>query len=198
MQVQKMKSQSAKKYSEWQVRGIAAVGAHVSAGGTAQLFEFRPKGEHASYVYVFLGIGYGVGAKGGAGGTNFVTPHEFAWDTAKLVGSAFWEVGRQMAGGAPRRDTTKYYEGLMSFSDIAVTTPFSALDLDRAYGELAEASASLAMGYGCSFISAETQNAVLFTHQSTAGDGAFGQGVVGGTTGVSLGGSANTGRWFMI
>lgn len=198
MSLQRLKNPSAKKHSNWQVRGIASISVHAVVGGTAQVFEFREKGQSASYSYVFLGGGVGGSGKGGAGASNFETPHTFLYDTLRIVGNAFYEVGRQMAGGKPQKDTNTYYAGMMSFSDLQVITPFSAIDLNGAYGNLGEASASFMLGYGVSMIYAEKNGKVLFPLQPTAGDGVLGEGLVGGSAGVGAGGSINWGYWYQI
>lgn len=198
MTAQNLKNPSALKHKDWQVRGIVGIGAHAAVGGTAQMFEFKKKGEHATYAFVFVGAGVGAGGKGGAGGSNFETPHMFAYDTARIVGTAFYEAGRQMLGGKPNKIPNNYYQGMMNFSDLQVITPFSAIDLNGAYGNLLDASASVGMGYGATFIYAEKNGNVLFPNQPTAGDGIVGEGVIGGSAGVGAGASVNYGYWFQV
>lgn len=54
MQFQKPKNPSAEKHSQWQVRHIVGMAVHVGLGGTAQLFQFRKKDEHAVFDFVLL------------------------------------------------------------------------------------------------------------------------------------------------
>lgn len=196
MKVQRLKNLSAQNHSQWQVRPIVGLAAHVSVGATAQLFEFRKKDESAVYPFLFVGFGLGVGPQLGAGTANFTTPHEFILQTTKVIGSSFYEAGRQLLGGEPRQvESPEYAESMASFNDIEVSSEFSALELDRALGRLTSASASVAMGYSISYITAFKPDRVFFESQSTAGKGAFGKGVVGGTTGLSWGANSNAGIW---
>jgi len=196
MKVQRLINLSVQNHSAWQVRPIVGLAAHVAIGATGQLFEFRKKGESAVYPFVFLGFGLGAGPQLGAGAANFPTPHEFIWQTTKVIGNSFYEAGRQLMGSEPKQvEPPKYAESMASFNDIEVSSDFSALDLDRAMGRFTSASASLAMGYSVSYITAFKLNRIFFESQSTAGEGAFGKGVVGGTTGLSLGANTNAGIW---
>jgi len=196
MHTQKPVNSSAQSHSQWQVRAVVGLAAHLSVGATAQLFEFRKKDERAVYPFFFVGLGVGVGPQLGAGAANFATPHEFIWQTTKLVGSSFYEAGRQLLGGEPKTvEAPAYAETIGEFCDIETTSEFSAIDLDRSMGRLTSASASFAIGYAACYISAFKFNQVFFESQSTAGDGAFGQGVVGGSTGVSFGANTNAGMW---
>ena len=188
---QQMANPSAQRHAEWQVRGVVGLAAHVAVGGTAQLFEFRRRETRATYPFVFVGYGLGAGPQLGAGSAGFATPHEFIWETGKLVGRSFWEAGRQLLGGRPQAvPNPSYANSIGAFVDIE-SSSFSAVDLDRAMGRLTSASASLAMGYAITYISAFKLDRVFFDSQSTAGDD-----VVGGTTGVSLGANVNAGMWF--
>ena len=65
---------------------------------------------------------------------NFPTAHEFIGATAKTVGTAFYEAGRQMAGGAPQRYDNPFDGKMMSYSDLPILNEFSAIDLDNAFG----------------------------------------------------------------
>lgn len=184
------------RHAEWQVRSVVSMTAHAVVGGTAQLFEFRRKGQKVSYPFVFVGYGLGIGPQLGAGSAGFAPPHEFLWQTAKLVGQSFYEAGRQIFGGKPKHiPNPEFATKMAEFNDIESEGPFSAIDLHRAMGRITIASASLALGYSACYITAFKLDRTFFSSQSTAGEGAFNRGTVSGTTGVSLGASTNAGIW---
>lgn len=188
---QQPRNPSAKRHAEWQVRGVVGLAAHVGVGASGQMFEFRRRGESATYPFVFVGLGLGAGPQLGAGSAGFATPHEFVWETGKIIGRSFWEAGRQMLGAKPQVvPQPSYAETIGEFVDIE-SSSFSAIDLDRAMGRLTCASASLALGYAITYITAFKLDQVFFESQSTAGED-----IVGGTTGVSLGANMNAGMWF--
>ena len=188
---QRMRNLSGQSHSEWQVRGVAGLAGHLAVGGTAQWFDFRRRGERSHFTFVFIGYGLGAGPQLGAGSAGFPMPHEFIWETGGVVGRSLWEAGRRMLGGDPERvPPPAYGESMGAFSDIE-SASFSAVDLHRAMGRLTSASASLAMGYAITYITAFTTSQVLFESQSTAGDDN-----ISGTAGVSLGANVNAGMWF--
>jgi hypothetical protein len=195
MNYQTPKNLSAHRHQDWEVRAMISLGGHIGVGGTAQLFEFRQRGENAVYPFAFLGFGVGVGPMLGAGAANFGKPHEFVWETAKVIGQSFQELGRALAGAkyASFPEEPEYFRTMLAFSPIVVSEPFSAIDLNRSFGQLTMASAAMALGYSACYMSAFRLNRLYFGLQSASGSSVF-----GGTTGVSLGASANTGMWFAI
>lgn len=195
MNYQIVSNPSADRHTEWEVRSLVGLAAHVGIGGTAQLFEFRRQGQSTVFPYVFVGFGAGIGPMLGAGAANFAPPHQFIWQTAKVLGQSLLFTAGTLAGSSQVEfpATPAYANDMLSFVPISVSEPFSAIDLNRSFGQLSVASASLALGYSLCYISAFKLNKVFFGLQSTSGDRH-----VGGTTGLSLGASANTGMWFSL
>ena len=188
---------SAQTFEQWQVRSLASLAAHLTIGGVAQLFEFRPSGERTAFQFVFLGGGLGAGASVGVGSTGFPMPHQFLADTAKLVGFAFVEAGRGMLGMEPRPvPEVGWEEDISGYADMK-SVPFSAIELHRSAGRLTAGSASVAMGYSTGFISARSSQTVWFESQPIAGsDKPFG--ISGQAGGVGAGLHTNIGIWLHI
>lgn len=190
---------SAQRHSEWQVRPLVGGALHFTGGGTIQLFDFRKRGTTTTYQFVFVGGGAGIGPQLGGASTGFPTPHEFIARAGRFLGENIYETVRQMAGRRRRHvENLDFSDSIMSFVDIETETPFSALDLHQATGRVSMASASLAVGYAVCIITAQRSSRVYFNSQSTAGTGAFNQGTVGGTAGVSFGASINLGLWLRV
>jgi hypothetical protein len=190
---------SAQRHSEWQVRPLVGGALHFTGGGTVQLFDFRKRGTTTAYQFVFVGGGAGIGPQLGGASTGFPTPHEFIARAGRFLGENIYETVRQMAGRRRRHvENLDFSDSIMSFVEIETETPFSALDLHQATGRVSMASASLAVGYAVCIITAQRSSRVYFNSQSTAGTGAFNQGTVGGTAGVSFGASINLGLWLRV
>ncbi|MEM7219866.1 MAG: hypothetical protein AAF515_15970 [Pseudomonadota bacterium] len=197
MAYQLQKNLSATRYDRWQVRSLAGLATHVTVGGIAQLFEFRPVGERTAFQFLFLGGGLGVGASVGVGSTGFPMPHQFLADTAQLVGFAFVEAGRGMLGMKPRPiPEVGWQEDITGFANLE-SGPFSALDLHLSGGRLTAGSASIAMGYSTGFITAFSTTVTWFDSQPIAGHDKF-LGISGQAGGVGAGVHANVGIWLHV
>jgi len=182
---------------DWEVRTMVSLSVHAILGLRGQLFEFRRQGESRSYTYFFVGGGAGMGA-GAGGGVNAPGPIGFARDTARTVGTAFHEAGRQLIG-RPRRSRNEmnlpdFGEELTAFTPIESLVSFSPADLHHSMGRVGSASASLALGYGSTVISAWNMSGVFFESQVVTKTGEV---PASGTAGVSASVSLDLGAWIM-
>jgi hypothetical protein len=53
--------------SDWEVQGVAQVGAALGLGAAGYLFEFRSQNANCRASFLFLGVGVGVGGDMGGG-----------------------------------------------------------------------------------------------------------------------------------
>lgn len=194
-----LRNASAHRHANWEARSVLGWAMHFTVGATAHLVEFRERGGHAVFQFVFVGGGLGVGIAG-SGSTNFVPLHTFLADTARLVGSAFVEAGRQLAGRRPRRIKEPAWESQISaWSPLKCDSRFAAVDLHRALGRVTAAGAGLGMGYGQTVISAFKLGQNLFDSQELSSMQVGGRDVpVGGALVTGASANANAGMWFML
>ena len=196
MAFQRPRNLSAQRHSAWRFREIGGLGLHKGIGGTAVLFEFRPAGEATVFPFAFVGPGLGLGWQIGVGSVSFPRPEVFGWETGRMILAAFRETGRGLIGREMREiRPPSYAETFMDFVDISCDSPFSAIDLHRAFGNLVTAKAAGVLGYSAGLVTARKGGRRLFTGQSTTGTG---NSPIGGGSGVALGASANPGWWISL
>lgn len=162
---------------------------HFSLGAAVQVFQFRRKTTKSIFEFVFVGVGLGVG-KGAGASTPFVTPHELLVDMGRLHYEVFRDAGLALAG-KPERGVKDpgWADAIGVWTALECDSAFSAVDLHRAFGRLTCASASIAIGYSATVITAFRLDRTFF----------YSQEIVGGQAGgVSLTASTNVGMWFQI
>jgi hypothetical protein len=194
-----VRNPSSRRHANWEARSRAGLAMHFKLGATAQLVEFRERGEHSVFQLVFIGFGVGVGLSGSAS-ANFVPPHTFVADTARIVGSAFVEAGRQLAGQRPRNIEQPDWEAQISaWTPLKCASAFSAVDLNRAFGRVTAAGAGLGLGYGQTIITAFKLGQNFFESQELSSMKALGRDVpVGGAVVAGASANSNAGMWFLL